>query len=103
YRAQGEQAALEIRADADRQVTVILAEAKRESEIKRGDGEGQRTRILNDAYGQDPGFFDFYRSMQAYSRSLAKNNTYLVLSPDSQYFSFFGQAEPGRAKSEPVE
>ena len=94
FRAKGEQAALEIRAKADRLVTVIKAKAEREAEIFRGDGEGKRTRILNDAFGQDPDFFAFYRSMQAYKAALGSDNTYLVLSPDSQFFSYFRQATP---------
>ncbi len=89
FRAQGFEIAQRIKAGADREATVIRAEAEREAEILRGEGEGERTRILNDAYGQDMGFFSFYRSMQAYERSLSKG-TYMVLSPDSEFFSYFG-------------
>jgi membrane protease subunit HflC len=96
FRAQGEQLALEIRANADRQVTVIKAEAQREAQILRGDGEGQRTTILNGAFGQDPEFFNFYRSMQAYEAALGGENTYMVLSPDSEFFDFFQTLEPSR-------
>ncbi len=95
FRALGEQEALEIRANADRRVTVIKAEAQREAQILRGDGEGQRTTILNDAFGQDPEFFNFYRSMQAYEAALGEDNTYMVLSPTSDFFEFFKQVEPG--------
>jgi membrane protease subunit HflC len=95
FRALGEQEALEIRANADRRVTVIMAEAQREAQILSGDGEGQRTTILNDAFGQDPEFFDFYRSMQAYEAALGEDNTYMVLSPSSDFFEFFKQVEPG--------
>jgi len=100
FRAQGEQLAIEIRATADRQVTVIKAEAQREAEILRGAGEGKRTSILNEAFVQDPEFFNFYRSMQAYSAALGEENTYMVLSPDSDFFEFFKQVEPsGQSES----
>jgi len=93
FRAQGFEQAQRITAAADREATVIRAEAQRESSILRGQGEGLRTEILNDAYGQDPEFFNFYRSMQAYSASLGADSTYMVLSPDSDFFSFFNQGE----------
>jgi hypothetical protein len=86
---------ISITAAADREATVIRAEAERESSILRGQGEGLRTEILNNAYGQDPAFFNFYRSMQAYSASLGADSTYLVLTPDSEFFSFFNQAQEG--------
>jgi membrane protease subunit HflC len=91
FRAQGFEQAQRIKAGADREATVIRAEAEREADILRGQGEGERTRILNVAYGQDADFFNFYRSMQAYERSL-RQGTYMVLSPDSEFFSFFGTA-----------
>ena len=94
FRAQGFEQSERIKSAADREAIVIAAEAKRESEILRGQGEGLRTQILNDAYGQDPEFFNFYRSMQAYSESLDSESTYMVLSPDSEFFSFFDQAAP---------
>jgi modulator of FtsH protease HflC len=96
FRAQGFEQYQRITAAADREATVIEAEAKRESEILRGQGEGLRTQLLNDAYGQDADFFNFYRSMQAYSASLGSDSTYMVLSPDSEFFSFFNQAQEGR-------
>jgi len=101
FRAQGFEIAQRIKAGADREATVIRAEAEREAEILRGEGEGARTRILNDAYGQDTDFFGFYRSMQAYERALSKG-TYMVLSPDSEFFSYFGTttAPPGPPKGE---
>jgi membrane protease subunit HflC len=95
FRAQGFEQAQRIKAAADREATVIQAEAKRESEILKGQGEGRRTQILNDAYGQDAGFFNFYRSMQAYERALGGESTYMVLSPDSEFFDFFDQVEGG--------
>ena len=94
FRAQGFEQAQRITAAADREAIVIGAEAKRQADILRGQGEGRRTQILNDAYGQDPDFFNFYRSMQAYSESLDSQSTYMVLSPDSDFFSFFGEVEP---------
>ncbi|WP_420349598.1 protease modulator HflC [Pelagibius sp.] len=101
FRAQGFEQSQRITAAADREATVIAAEARRESEILRGQGEGMRTEILNNAFGQDPEFFNFYRSMQAYSESLDSESTYMVLSPDSEFFSFFqqieGQVSRGRA------
>ncbi|MEM7226167.1 MAG: protease modulator HflC [Pseudomonadota bacterium] len=94
FRAQGFEQAQRIRATADRESTVIKAEAEREADILRGEGEGKRTTILNDAYGQDSGFFDFYRSMQAYEKSLANDSTYMVLSPQSEFFNFFDNTSP---------
>ena len=91
FRAQGFELAQRVKATADREATVIRAEAEREAEILRGQGEGKRTEILNDAYGQDADFFNFYRSMQAYEASLADQGTYMVLSPDSEFFEFFNQ------------
>ncbi len=98
FRAQGYEQAQRITAAADREATVIRAEAERESSILRGQGEGLRTTVLNDAYGQDPEFFNFYRSMQAYSASLGTEGTYMVLSPDSDFFGFFNQARDGVAR-----
>ena len=98
FRAQGFEQSQRITAAADREATVITAEATRESDILRGQGEGTRTEILNDAYGQDEGFFNFYRSMQAYTAALDSESTYMVLSPDSEFFSFFNQAQDGQAK-----
>lgn len=88
-RAQGFEQAQRIRATADREATVIRAEAEREAEIERGRGEASRTRILNEAFGRDQDFFSFYRSMQAYEASLSGQSTYMVLSPDSEFFDFF--------------
>lgn len=90
-RAEGTEEAQKIRARADREKTVLIAEAEREAEILRGEGEAQRVTILADAYGRDPDFFDFYKSMQQYRQSLASEGTTMVLSPDSDFFRFFGQ------------
>jgi membrane protease subunit HflC len=89
-RAQGNQRAQEIKARADRDVTVVTAEANSKSEQIRGAGDAERNRIFADAYGKDPGFFSFYRSMQAYETGLRPNDTRLVIKPDSEFFRFFG-------------
>jgi membrane protease subunit HflC len=96
FRAQGFEQAQRITAAADREATVIKAEAVREADILRGHGEGRRTEILNNAYGQDPEFFNFYRTMQAYTAALGAESTYMVLSPDSEFFSFFNEAQGNR-------
>ncbi|MEO9530678.1 protease modulator HflC [Roseibium sp.] len=88
-RAQGEEAARRIRSRADRDATVLVAEAKRDSEIKRGEGDAERNKIFAEAFGADPEFFAFYRSMQAYEAGLRSGDTSLVLSPDSSFFRFF--------------
>lgn len=88
-RAEGEEIKQRITAEAERQKTVILAEARRESNVLRGEGDAQRNRILGSAYGQDPEFFRFYRSMEAYREALGEG-TSMVLSPDSEFFTYFG-------------
>ena len=88
-RAEGEEQKLKIQALADKERTIILAEAQRQSEILRGQGEGERNRILGLAFGKDLGFFDFYRSMEAYSEAFGEGTT-MVLTPDSEFFRFFG-------------
>ena len=93
FRAQGFEQSQRIRAGADREATVILAEAKREAEVSRGSGEATRTRVLNDAFGLDPDFFSFYRSMQAYEAALTSENTFMVLSPDSEFFDHFNAVQ----------
>lgn len=88
-RAEGREQSVRIRSQADREKTVLLAEANRDSEIIRGEGDAERNRIFGEAFGQDPEFFAFYRSMQAYRDSLADEGTTLVLSPDTEFFEFF--------------
>jgi modulator of FtsH protease HflC len=88
-RAQGTQNAQEIRAKATRDVTVLLAEAKSKGEQTRGEGDAERNRIFAEAYGKDPDFFSFYRSMQAYETGLKSTDTRLLLKPDSDFFRFF--------------
>jgi membrane protease subunit HflC len=90
-RALGQEQAKIIRAKADRERTVLIAEAERKAEILRGEGEAQRVTILADAYGRNPDFFDFYKSMQEYRKSLGGDGTTMVLTPDSDFFRFFGQ------------
>jgi membrane protease subunit HflC len=89
-RARGAEEAQKIRADADRQKTVLLAEARKQADILRGEGDGIRNRIYAEAFQQDPEFFGFYRTMQAYRSSLGEANTSMVLSPDSDFFRYFG-------------
>jgi membrane protease subunit HflC len=89
-RAIGEQASRRIRAEADRDATVIVAEANKTSEEIRGDGDARRNQIFADAYSRDPDFFAFYRSMLAYQAGLRASDTRLLLSPDSDFFRYFG-------------
>lgn len=89
FRAQGSQRSQEIRANADRDVTVLVAEATSKSEQLRGEGDGERNRIFADAFGRDPDFFSFYRSMQAYEAGMRHNNTRMLLRPDSEFFRYF--------------
>ena len=91
-RAEGEEAARRIRSRADRTATVIIAEANRESEELRGDGDAARANIFAEAYGKDPEFFSFYRSMQAYEAGIASGDTRMVLSPKSEFFRYFGNS-----------
>jgi len=89
-RAKGAEEAQKIRAEANRQKVVIVAQAERDSQILRGDGEGEMNRIFAEAFGRDPEFFSFYRSMQAYETALGADDTTMVLSPDSDFFRYFG-------------
>ena len=88
YRAQGAEEAQRIKSNADRQRTVLLSEANKQSEILRGEGDAQATRIYAEAYGRDPDFFDFYRSMEAYKKALGQKDTTMVLSPDSDFLKY---------------
>lgn len=89
-RAEGAEDAQRTRADADRQVTVLLAEAEKTSQILRGEGDKERNRIFAEAFSKDAEFFEFYRSMQAYRESLTRDGTTMVLSPDGEFFRYFG-------------
>ena len=104
FRAQGGQKAQEIRSNADREATVIVAEANSKSEQIRGEGDGERNRLFAEAYGQDPGFFAFYRSMTAYENGLKSNDTRFLLRPDSEFFKFFNSASgaPAAAAATPA-
>ena len=90
FRAKGAEMAAEITANADKEVTVILANAEKSSQILKGEGDGKRNKIFADAFGKDPQFFAFYRAMQAYEKALIGGETSLILSPDSEFFKFFG-------------
>jgi modulator of FtsH protease HflC len=92
FRAQGAEIAQKIRSTADKDVTVLLAEANKKSEIMKGEGDGLRNKIFADAFGRDPQFFGFYRAMQAYETALIGGETSLVLSPDSEFFKYFGKS-----------
>jgi membrane protease subunit HflC len=94
-RAVGEQQKREIIASADKEVAITLAAAQEEGEATRGEGDAQRTRIFANAYGKDPKFAAFWRSMQAYDQALGQGDTTLVLSPDSDFFRYF-QNGPGK-------
>ena len=90
FRAKGAEMAITITSTADKEVTVILADAEKQSQILKGEGDGLRNKIFADAFGQDPDFFAFYRAMQAYETALIGGETSLILSPDSEFFKFFG-------------
>ena len=90
FRARGAEMAVTITSTADKEVTVLLANAKKQSEIMKGEGDGQRNKIFAEAFGQDPEFFSFYRAMQAYEKALIGGDTSLILSPDSDFFKYFG-------------
>ncbi len=97
-RARGQEAAQSLRAIADRQAVEIVAAARRDSEILRGEGDATRNSIFAQAFGQDPEFFEFYRSMQAYRTALGSSGTTMLLSPDSEFFNYFrADAQNGQA------
>ena len=87
-RARGNEAAQRIRAQADRTVVELVSEAEREAEIIRGEADAERNSIFAEAYGRDPEFFEFYRSLNAYEGALKGGNSSLVLSPDSEFFNY---------------
>ena len=89
FRAQGGQKAQEIRSKADREATVIIADANSTAEQTRGVGDAERNRLFAEAYGKDPEFFAFYRSMAAYETGLRSNDTRFLLRPESEFFRFF--------------
>ena len=103
YRGEGAEAAQTVRANAERERTVILAEAQRDAQRVRGDGDAESIRVYAGAFGQDKEFFAFYRSMQAYRDALTGRGTSFVLTPDSGFFRFFGSLDGAGAKTAPPE
>ena len=91
---KGSQQIQQIKAEADRKVTVITAQAEQQSDQVRGEGDGERNRIFAEAYGADPEFFGFYRSMQAYENSFANGRTRALISPKSDFFRYFSTPTP---------
>ena len=95
YRFEGREAAERIRANADREVQVILADAERDGQTLRGEGDAISTEIYANAYGQDPEFYAFYRSLQAYGNAFGNSNDVMVLDPSSSFFDYFGSDTAG--------
>ncbi|WP_102958989.1 protease modulator HflC [Mangrovicella endophytica] len=91
-RARGQVSAREIRAAADREAVESIAAARRDAEVLQGEGDAAANRVLAEAYGKDQGFFDFYRSMNAYKAALENSGTTMVLTPDSEFFRYFNSA-----------
>ncbi len=91
YRAKGDEESQRIRATADRDRTVLLAEAQKKAEIMRGEGDGLASKIFAEAFGKDPEFYDFYRTLQTYQRTLSSKDTTIVLSPDSSFMKQFNR------------
>ncbi len=91
FRAKGQELSQEIKAKAEREKTVLLAEAQRKAETKRGDGDQEALRIVSQATGKDAQFYNFYRSLQAYRETMANKDTSIILSPDSDFFRYFGK------------
>jgi membrane protease subunit HflC len=93
FRAQGFEVGQTIKSIADKEVAIILADARKTAQITRGEGDGLRNKIFAEAFGRDPDFFSFYRAMQSYEKSLISGSeTSLVLSPDSEFFRYFGES-----------
>ncbi|UUV07202.1 MULTISPECIES: protease modulator HflC [Ruegeria] len=103
-RARGNEAAQRVRAQADRTVVELVSDARREAEIIRGEADAERNAIFAEAYGADPEFFEFYRSLTAYEKALQGGNSSLILSPDSEFFNYLssptGRSAPAAAPSE---
>jgi modulator of FtsH protease HflC len=97
-RAQGYEWSQQIRARADRERTVLLAEAQRQAQIDRGLGDAEANRILSEAFGKDPQFFTLYRSLQAYRAALGDGSTTLILSPDNEFLKAFGSGPARRGQ-----
>jgi len=97
FRAQGAEISQRIKSRADREKTVLIAEAQKNAQITRGQGDGHAVKIFADAYGKDVEFFTFYRSMQAYLKTLGSGETTMVLSPDSEFFRYFSDITGSRS------
>ncbi|ANP35784.1 MULTISPECIES: protease modulator HflC [Rhodobacterales] len=93
--ARGEEAAQRVRAQADRTEVELVSEAEREAEVIRGEADAERNAIFAEAYGRDPEFFEFYRSLTAYARSMQDGNSSMVLSPDSEFFNYLKSSTGG--------
>ncbi|MEM6514382.1 MAG: protease modulator HflC [Pseudomonadota bacterium] len=91
-RSEGEAVAEEIRANADRQVTIIRADANKQSQIIRGEGDARAAEIYANAFNQDPEFYAFYRSIEAYRNSVGKSGDLIVLDPDNEFFRYLNQS-----------
>ena len=98
--ARGEEAAQRVRAQADRTEVELVSEAEREAEVIRGEADAERNRVFAEAYGRDPEFFEFYRSLNAYAKSLQAGNSSLVLSPDNEFFNYLKSSDGARAAAE---
>ena len=90
FRAQGAEIAQRIRSTADKEVTIIKSQAEKQANIVRGEGDGEANKVFAEAFGQDPEFFAFYRAMQAYAEGLKSSDTTMILSPESEFFKYFG-------------
>ena len=93
FRAKGAEMAITITSTADKEVTVILADAEKQSQILKGEGDGQRNKIFADAFGRDPEFYAFTRSLIAYEQSMTGSNTTMVISPNSEFFDYIKESE----------
>jgi modulator of FtsH protease HflC len=93
-RAQGQEQAQQIRARAERERTVMVAEAQRDAQILRGEGDNTALKLIAEVTSKDPEFYGFYRSLEAYRKALNKDDTTMVLSPNSEFFRYFGKPTP---------
>ncbi len=93
YRAEGEEQSRILKAQAEKEKTILLADAERTSDILRGEGDGEKNKILGEAFSKDPEFFSFYRSMQAYINAIGSEDTTMILSPDSTFFEYFDKID----------
>ncbi len=98
FRAKGSEDAQKIRSQADKERTIILAEAKKKAEITRGEGDGTATKIFADSFGKDEEFFQFYRSMQAYKKTLDKKDTTIMMSPDNEFLKYMEKGETSSSR-----